>query len=147
MPNAKFNIRTEAHPSETPERLQARVVAYILEQVRSPRFASELCQGDLPDLISDQGRCWIDVDVPELKKIRHALKQAGRYTLYSYKKNERALVELRQILGERNDIAFKWVDLPWSVMAIKLVPRQTWTVELLPNKIKINEWEGAIYDF
>lgn len=145
--SANYNIRTAAHPSETPERLLARVTAYILEQQFTPKFASELCQGELPDLVSDNGRRWIDVDIPELKKIRQGLKQAGHYSLYAYKKNERALVELRQVLGVRGDIEFKWIDLPWSVMAIKLVSRQTWKVAIAGSKIRINEWEGNIYDF
>lgn len=144
---AKYNVRTAAHPSETPERLQARVVAFILEYGHSPKFASELCQGELPDLLSNQSRRWIDVDIPELKKIRQAIKQAGNYCLYSYKKNERALADLRVVLGERPEVTLKWIDLPWSLMATKLVARQTWNVAVIDKKIQINEWSGNIYDF
>lgn len=140
-------LRFERHPSETVERVLARAVAYLLELEYTPKFTSELCQGDKPDLTSDLERRWIDVDIPSLKKVRHALKAANVYRICAYRKDEKSLIELRRVLGEREELILQWIDLPWSAMAAKALTRMQWQFSRIEQKIQVNEWHGVIHDY
>jgi uncharacterized protein YaeQ len=76
------------HPSETDERLMVRVLAFALEADEDLAFGTGLSTDDepalwivRPDATIDH---WIEVGLPDPKRLRQALGRAERVTLYSY---------------------------------------------------------------
>lgn len=76
------------HPSETAERLIARLLAFVLCYEESLAFTKGISDGDAPDiwLKSLDGRIehWIEVGLPAPERITVAGKKAGRVTLFLY---------------------------------------------------------------
>lgn len=73
------------HPSETAERLVARLLAYALFYEEDVQFTKGICAGDEPDLWtkSPDGRVesWVEVGVPEPERLLKASRHAGRVAL------------------------------------------------------------------
>ncbi|MDZ7826058.1 MAG: YaeQ family protein [Gammaproteobacteria bacterium] len=76
------------HPSETDERLMVRVLAFALEADQDLAFGTGLSSDDEPALwvLRPDARIehWIEVGLPDPKRLRQALGRAERVTLYSY---------------------------------------------------------------
>ncbi len=79
------------HPSETLERLAARLLAYCLNATRGLEFTRGLSTADEPDiwLHSDSGEIehWIEVGQPEHPRLRKACGRAKRVSLYIFGKS------------------------------------------------------------
>ena len=73
------------HPSETEERLVARLLAYALFYENGLQFTKGVCVGDEPDLWSKgpDGRVqsWVEVGLPEPDRLIKASRHAGRLLL------------------------------------------------------------------
>ncbi|UFS69385.1 YaeQ family protein [Geomonas sp. RF6] len=73
------------HPSETAERLVARLLAYAIFHEEGVQFTKGICVGEEPDLWSKEadGRVlsWIEVGVPEPERVAKAARHAGRVAL------------------------------------------------------------------
>jgi uncharacterized protein YaeQ len=81
------------HPSETEERLMARVLAFALQAPADDRdgaleFARGLSDSDEPDLwqkdLTGQLMHWIEVGQPDDRRLAKACARAGRVTIYAY---------------------------------------------------------------
>ncbi|QID19189.1 YaeQ family protein [Nitrogeniibacter mangrovi] len=76
------------HPSETDERLVARVLAFARIAGEGIDMSSALCEPDEPDLCvrTLDGRIthWIDVGQPEARRVLKAAGRADRVTLHPY---------------------------------------------------------------
>jgi uncharacterized protein YaeQ len=77
------------HPSETDERMMVRILAFALhanealafgQSIGSSEDEPDLCQRDLTGRI----QLWIDVGLPDDKRIRRACGKADRVVVYSY---------------------------------------------------------------
>jgi uncharacterized protein YaeQ len=73
------------HPSETEERLVARLLAYALFYEPELGFAKGLAAGDEPDLWSkrpdDRVLLWVEVGLPEPERLIKASRHAERVAL------------------------------------------------------------------
>lgn len=73
------------HPSETEERLVARLLAYALFYEEGMAFTRGLCATDEPDLWVKGGdgrvRYWVEVGLPEPDRLRKASRHAERVAL------------------------------------------------------------------
>ncbi|NVN90361.1 MAG: YaeQ family protein [Desulfuromonadales bacterium] len=73
------------HPSETEERLVARLLAYALFHEQELLFTKGICKGDEPDLWSKgpDGRVllWVEVGLPEPERLIKASRHAERVAL------------------------------------------------------------------
>jgi len=73
------------HPSETEERLVARLLALALFHEEGLQFTRGICVGDEPDLWSKSpdGRviAWIEVGLPEAERLIKAARHAKRVAL------------------------------------------------------------------
>ena len=73
------------HPSETGERLVARLLAYTLFHEADLQFTRGVCAGEEPDLWARgaDGRVlsWVEVGVPEPERLLKAARHAGRVGL------------------------------------------------------------------
>lgn len=97
-----LELRIAQHPSETPEYLLTRVLAWCLEYAEGIVLSNGLAEPDEPSLsVRDMtGRilAWIDIGAPTAARIHKASKAADRVAVYTHKDPEQVL---RLWAGER----------------------------------------------
>ncbi|WP_260295975.1 YaeQ family protein [Sedimenticola hydrogenitrophicus] len=83
-----LNLTVAQHPSENPERMMARVMAYCLNAQESLVFTKGLSEPDVPDIwrrtLDDQVALWIDVGEPAVERIKKATRLAKSVKVYSF---------------------------------------------------------------
>ena len=93
------------HPSETLERMAARLLAFCINYSRGLEFTRGLSTVDEPALWlhSDSGEIehWIEVGQPEEPRLRKACGRARQVSLYTFGKSSRHLVETERGCGQR----------------------------------------------
>ena len=76
------------HPSETDERMMVRLLAFALNADETLAFGAGLSTDDEPDLwrkdLTGSIETWIDVGLPDEKRIRKACGRADEVFVYSY---------------------------------------------------------------
>ena len=76
------------HPSETDERMMARLLAYALNADERLEFTKGLCADDEPELwqksFSGDIELWVDFGQPDEKRIRKACGRAQQVIIYCY---------------------------------------------------------------
>jgi uncharacterized protein YaeQ len=76
------------HPSETDERMMVRLVAFVLHADARLSFTKGLCDDEEPALwqksLSDEIELWIDVGLPDERRVRKACNRATKVYLYLY---------------------------------------------------------------
>ncbi len=95
-------LRVACHPSESPEYLIARVLAYCLEYTEGIAFGRGISEPDDPPIavrdLTGTIQVWIEVGVPDAARLHKASKAAPRVAVYTHKE-PRTL--LRQLAGEK----------------------------------------------
>ncbi len=76
------------HPSETDERMMVRLFAFALHADENLNFTKGLCADDEPDLwqksLTGEIALWIDVGLPDERRVRKACGRAEKVCLYLY---------------------------------------------------------------
>lgn len=76
------------HPSETDERMMARLLAFALHADEALAFTKGLCADDEPDLwqqdLTGRIELWVEVGQPEERRLRQACGRAERVVVYNY---------------------------------------------------------------
>ena len=76
------------HPSENDERMMVRVLAFALNAHEALIFGSSIGNDEEPDLwqkdLTGAIRLWVDVGLPDEKRIRRACGRSGRVVVYTY---------------------------------------------------------------
>lgn len=76
------------HPSETDERMMVRLLAFILFANEALSFGKGLSADDEPDLwqkdLTGAIERWIDVGLPDEKRVRRACGRSARVAILSY---------------------------------------------------------------
>ena len=76
------------HPSETDERMMVRVAAFALHAHERLAFGRGVGGTDEPDLaqrdLTGRLECWIDVGLPDERRVRRACGQADRVVVVAY---------------------------------------------------------------
>ena len=97
-----LSLRVACHPSESPEYLVARVLAYCLEYTEGIAFGRGISDPDDPPLavrdLTGALVSWIEIGVPDAARVHKASKAAPRVAVYTHKE-PRTL--LRALEGER----------------------------------------------
>jgi len=82
------NLTIALHPSETEERMMVRLLAFVLNAHEHLQFTKGLSTDDEPDLwqksLTDDIELWIDVGMPDEKRIRKASNRADKVLIYTY---------------------------------------------------------------
>lgn len=85
---ADHSLTIARHPSENDERMMVRVLAFALHANDALAFAQSIGSDDEPDLwekdLTGALRLWIDVGLPDDKRIRRACGRSDRVVVYSY---------------------------------------------------------------
>ncbi len=76
------------HSSETDERMMVRLLAFTLHASDALQFTKGLSADDEPDVwqksLTDEIEVWIDVGLPDEKRIRKACGRAKQVYIYAY---------------------------------------------------------------
>jgi uncharacterized protein YaeQ len=95
-------MRVARHPSETPEYLLTRVLAYCLEYTEGIAFSKGLSDPDEPTIavrdLTGQLQAWIEIGAPDAARLHKASKAAPRVAVYTHK--DPAML-VRVLSGER----------------------------------------------
>lgn len=79
------------HPSETLQRMMLRVVAWAMNANEQLTFTKGLCDEDEPDLwqvnYSEEIELWVDLGLPDEKRIKKASVRAKQAIIYAYGAN------------------------------------------------------------
>lgn len=85
---ADHALTVARHPSETDERLMVRVLAFALHAHERLEFGRGIGSEDEPDLwlrdLTGRVECWIEVGLPEVRRVRKARGVADRVVVYAY---------------------------------------------------------------
>ena len=107
------------HPSETLERMAARLFAFCLNASRGLEFSRGLSSTDEPDIWqhSDSGEIdhWIEVGQPEHLRLRKACGRAKQVSLYTFGKSSDTWWKLNgeaiSALPHLSAWQFKWSEI------------------------------------
>jgi uncharacterized protein YaeQ len=95
-------LRVAQHPSETPEYLIARVLAYCLEYAEGIAFSKGLSDPEEPAILvrdlTGVLQTWIEIGMPDAARLHKASKAARRVVVYAHREVEPWLARLA---GER----------------------------------------------
>jgi uncharacterized protein YaeQ len=84
-----LNLRVAQHPSETPDYLLTRVLAYCLEFSEGIGFSKGLSDPDEPAIfvrdLTGALQVWVDIGLPEPERLHRASKAAPRVAVYIHK--------------------------------------------------------------
>ena len=84
-----LTIRAARHPSETPEYLLTRLIAYCLEYSEGIAFSKGLSDPDEPAIsvrdLTGAMLAWIEVGVPDASRLHKAAKAAPTVAVYSHR--------------------------------------------------------------
>jgi uncharacterized protein YaeQ len=93
-----LNLRVAQHPSETPDYLMTRVLAYCLEFAEGIGFSRGLSDPDEPAIfvrdLTGALQVWVDIGLPEPERLHRASKAAPRVAVYTHKDPAQWLVKL-----------------------------------------------------
>ena len=88
-------LRLARHPSETPEFMLARWLAYCLEYTEGIEFTEGVSAGDDPAVIvrdmTGRVTAWIEVGMPDAARLHRGSKLAGRAAVYTHRNVARVL--------------------------------------------------------
>lgn len=83
-----LNLTIALHPSETLERMMARVLAFCIHAQAQPVFTKGLSTAEEPDVwaksMDDHIDLWIDVGEPAAERIKKASRIARKVCVYSF---------------------------------------------------------------
>lgn len=107
---AQHNLTLARHPSETDERLMVRLIAFMMFANDTLAFGKGLSDDDEPDLwqkdLTGAIQQWIDVGLPDERKIRQACGKSAQVTVVLYggriadmwwTQNSKALLKLNNL--------------------------------------------------
>lgn len=93
-----LELRVARHPSESPEFLLTRVLAYCLEYTEGLVFSKGLSDPDEPALLvrdlTGALQAWIEVGAPEAARLHRAAKAAPRVAVYLHRDPAQFLAKL-----------------------------------------------------
>lgn len=85
---AEHTLTIARHPSETDERMQVRILAFAAHAHERLQFTRGLSSDDEPDLwqkdLTEVIETWIDVGLPDERRVRKACGRAGQVIIYIY---------------------------------------------------------------
>lgn len=83
-----YQLTLARHPSETDERMMVRLLAFALHADERLSFTKGLCVDEEPALwrkgLSGEIELWIDVGLPDERRLRKACGRAAEVCLYLY---------------------------------------------------------------
>ncbi|MDH5542800.1 MAG: YaeQ family protein [Nitrospinota bacterium] len=84
----EMSVTIAQHPSETAERMMVRLLAFALHASEDLKFTEGVSSEDEPDIwqksMTDEIEIWIDVGLPDERRIKKACNRAKQVYVYAY---------------------------------------------------------------
>jgi len=113
-----LNLTLAQHPSETLERMMARVLAYCINAGEGLVFSKGLSEADEPAIwhhaMDDQILLWIDVGEPAQERMKKASHLAKSVKVYCF--NARADVWWQQVQNKVSRLPVSVYQFEWPVI-------------------------------
>jgi len=113
-----LNLTVAQHPSESPERMMVRVLAFCLNAQDRLSFTKGLSETEEPDLwvksLDDQIDLWIDVGEPGIDRLKKATRQSRVTRVYSFNSKSPIWWEQLQLERAKLDVLvfrFDWLAI------------------------------------
>ena len=124
-----LNLRVAQHPSETPDYLLTRVLAYCLEYAEGIAFSKGLSDPDEPAIsvrdLTGARQVWVDIGLPEPDRLHRASKAARRVAVYTHKDPAQWAGKLADAKIHRADkLAVYAIDRPWLARFVGRLERR-----------------------
>ena len=111
-----LNLTVAQHPSETPERMMTRVLAFCINAQEHLEFTQGLSAVDEPDVwahtLDGQLALWIDVGEPAVDRIKKASRMAQSVKVYSF--NTKSNAWWAQAETQFNKLAAQVYQFEWE---------------------------------
>ena len=113
-----LNLTLAQHPSETVERMMARVMAYCINAQEYLVFAKGMNSDEEPDIwartLDDQVALWIDIGEPAVDRIKKASRLAQALKVYCFNSKsdvwwDQAQAKTRQL--KASVYRFEWANI------------------------------------
>ncbi|MGD9661239.1 MAG: YaeQ family protein [Porticoccaceae bacterium] len=142
-----LNLTIALHPSETLERMMARVLALCLHAQQQPVFTKGLSTAEEPDVwaksLDDHIDLWIDVGEPAADRIKKASRIAKHVCVYSF--NSKSAVWWAQSQDKFKSLKVSVCQFPWeNIQALAALAQRTMdmSVTLSGNTVYIAAADG-----
>lgn len=150
----KLSMSLARADSETAERLLVRLLAFCLCYEEGIRFTGGVSSGDEPDVwvtelqpgMGERVKLWIEVGLPEARRLLKAARHCGRVILFAYGKR-RAKWESDHLdeLRERGNITVLGVDLDTLARLTDSLDRQiAWSLTVSGGAIYLTAGDQHI---
>jgi len=111
-----LNLTIAQHPSETTERMMARVLAFCMNARENLSFTKGLSAVEEPDIwartLDDQLSLWIDIGEPGFDRIKKATRLSPAVKVYSFNLKSDSWWAKEQ--GKFNDLKVSVFQFPWK---------------------------------
>jgi uncharacterized protein YaeQ len=144
-----LRVRLARHPSETPEHMLTRLLAYCLEYTEGIALSNGLSEPDEPAIavrdLTGVLQAWIDVGAPEATRLHRASKAAPRVAVYTHKD---AVQLAARLCGERihriESLELYAMDFDWlSELAQRLQRRTQFTLTVSEQHLYLSLGEAT----
>jgi len=109
-----LSLTVALHPSETPARMMARVVAFCINAQDGLLFTKGLSEVDEPDIwvraLDESISLWIDVGEPAPDRIKKAVRRAAKVKVYSFNSKSNVWWEQGKSKFDTSDAEFYRFD-------------------------------------
>lgn len=111
-----LSLTIAQHPSETSERMMARVMAYVINAQDRLTFCKGLSAVEEPDIwlrtLDEQIALWIDVGEPSIDRVKKTSRLAQVTKVYSF--NSKSEIWWQQNMSKLNQLNASIYRLNWS---------------------------------
>ncbi len=123
-----INLTIALHPSETTERMLARILAFCINSQEHLTFTKGLSEVDEPDIwvreLDDQISLWIDVGEPSVERIKKACRQSAKTIIYSF--NSKSDVWWEQSRSKLDRLPISVIQFDWeNIQALSTLVERT----------------------
>jgi uncharacterized protein YaeQ len=137
-----LNLRVAQHPSETPDYLLTRVLAYCFEYCEGIAFSKGLSDPDEPAIavrdLTGALQVWVDIGLPESERLHRASKAAPRVAVYTHRDPEQWVVKLEDAKIYRAEkLEVFALDRTWLAQLVARLERRM--------QLSLARSEGEIY--
>jgi uncharacterized protein YaeQ len=131
------NLTLALHPSETPERMMARLLAFCLhghqDTDKLMTFTKGLSAVEEPDIwlrgLDDQLHLWIDMGEPAFDRIKKACRLAKQTYVYSF--NSKSQVWWKNATAQYSALQVNVLQFEWSeIQALSRLLSRTMTLSI-----------------
>jgi len=129
-----IDLTLALHPSETLERMMARLVAFCINAEERLKFTKGLSEVEEPDIwlrtLDDQIALWIDVGEPDVERVKKATRKAQSVKVYCF--NSKSDVWWEQSKAKFDQLSAQVYRFEWSeIQALAELVQRTMPMSMM----------------